>query len=190
MYQRLCDLVHSAISTGRPESIDDSIGTVIQYRYQARGSSQRVFHRDPLDIAHRPWSVVIRDVVRGGSHWAMPTFGTEGALCDCSAPSNRECVYRENVVGGRAQAPYNDEKSLRKVPPKSPSNDGRTTPSLGEVAPFYPLLPLRDFRNTLLVMSFPRTSATDERIESGCNKYRHPLHVALPHSALTQCVAA
>ena len=30
-----------------------------------------------------------------------PPLGTEGALCDCSAPSNRECVYRENEVGGR-----------------------------------------------------------------------------------------
>ena len=80
-----------------------------------------------------------------------PSLGAEGALCDCSAPSNRECVYKENVVGGRP--PSNDEKSLRKVPPcvykeniigglqrrkvpsKNPSNDDRMAPSLGEVAP-------------------------------------------------------
>ena len=31
---------------------------------------------------------------KAGGHWAMPP---SGAVCDCSAPSNRECVYRENV---------------------------------------------------------------------------------------------
>ena len=41
-------------------------------------------------------------------------LGAEGVLCDCSAPSNRECVYMENVVEGRPQATSNDEKSLRK----------------------------------------------------------------------------
>ena len=38
--------------------------------------------------------------------------GAEDALCDCSEPSNRECAHRENVVGGRPQAPSNDEKSF------------------------------------------------------------------------------
>ena len=53
----------------------------------------------------------------GGGHWAMaPSLDAEGALCDCSAPSNLECVYKKRVVGGRHQAPSNDEKSLRKVP--------------------------------------------------------------------------
>ena len=73
----------------------------------------------------------------------MPPLGTEGALCDCLAPYNCECFYRENEVGGRPQAPYNDDKSLfgpgalkvRKIPPKSLSNDDRTAPSVGEVAP-------------------------------------------------------
>ena len=61
--------------------------------------------------------------------------GHSWALCDCSAPSNRECVYRENVVVGRPKAPSIDEKPLRKVPPcgykenlvggcpQAPSND-------------------------------------------------------------------
>ena len=40
---------------------------------------------------------------RGGGHWVMTSpLGAEGALCDCSAPSNRECVYRENVGSKRA----------------------------------------------------------------------------------------
>ena len=48
----------------------------------------------------------------GEGHWAMAsTLGAEGAPCGCSAPSNRECFYRENVI---PQAPSNDEKSLRK----------------------------------------------------------------------------
>ena len=35
------------------------------------------------------------------------------ALCDCSAPSNRECVNRENVVGGRPPMTKSpSEKSL------------------------------------------------------------------------------
>ena len=82
---------------------------------------------------------------RGTGPW--PPLGAEGALCDCLAPSNRECVYRANVVGGRRQAPSNADKSLfgpegawgrpqaRKVPPKSSSNDDHTASSLGEVAP-------------------------------------------------------
>ena len=47
---------------------------------------------------------------RQGGHWAMLPLGAKGALCDCSAPFNRECAYRE-------KAPSNDEKSLQKVPP-------------------------------------------------------------------------
>ena len=42
---------------------------------------------------------VSRSVGRG--HWAMPPLSAEGALCDFSTASNRECFYRENVVGGR-----------------------------------------------------------------------------------------
>ena len=81
-----------------------------------------------------------RGVGRGG-HWAMaPSLGDEGALCDCSAPSKRQCVYKENVVGGRLRAPSNVEKSLRKVPPcvykenlvgecpQAPSNDEMPPP--------------------------------------------------------------
>ena len=46
----------------------------------------------------------------GGGHWAMAS--PSGALCDRSAPSNRECIYRGNLIGGR------DGKSLlRNVPP-------------------------------------------------------------------------
>ena len=36
----------------------------------------------------------------GGLGHGLP-LGAEGALCDCSAPCNRECFYRENIVGGR-----------------------------------------------------------------------------------------
>ena len=50
---------------------------------------------------------------RLGGHWAMPPpLGAEGALCDCSAPSNREC-FTGKLYSWRA--PY--EKLLRKVPP-------------------------------------------------------------------------
>ena len=64
-----------------------------------------------------------------GGHWAMASpLGDEGALCDCSAPSNRESVYRENVVGGRPQAP-SGALQRRNAPLKSPSNDDRMTPS-------------------------------------------------------------
>ena len=44
MYHRLC-LIHSAITTGRPESVADVIGTSAQHHYQTRGSSQRVLSR-------------------------------------------------------------------------------------------------------------------------------------------------
>ena len=44
-------------------------------------------------------------------------LGAKCALCDRSAPSNRECVHRKNVVEGRPQVLANDEKSLRNVPP-------------------------------------------------------------------------
>ena len=56
--------------------------------------------------------------------------GAEGDLCDCSAPSNHECVYRENIVGGRPQAPSRLQR--QKLPQKSP-NDDLTASSLGEV---------------------------------------------------------
>ena len=55
---------------------------------------------------------------RQGGHWAMPPLGAEGVLCDCSVPSNCECIYRENAVGGRTQAPSGAFRR-RKVPPKS-----------------------------------------------------------------------
>ena len=61
--------------------------------------------------------LVTRGVGRGTGPWLPPHLSTAAALCDCSAPLNRECVYRENVVGGHLRAPSNDEKSLRKVPP-------------------------------------------------------------------------
>ena len=44
MYHRLC-LIHSAITTCRPESVADVIGTSAQHHYQTRGSSQRVLSR-------------------------------------------------------------------------------------------------------------------------------------------------
>ena len=40
---------------------------------------------------------------QGGGHWAMASpSGAECTICDCSALSNRECVYRENVHSWRA----------------------------------------------------------------------------------------
>ena len=71
----------------------------------------------------------IRGVGRG-SLGHVP-LGAEGPHCYFSAPSNRECVHRENVVGGCPQGAL----QRRKVPPKSLSNDVCTEPSLGEVAP-------------------------------------------------------
>ena len=76
------------------------------------------------------------------------------------SPSNRECLYKENhptttkssselgpsmcykdnLVGGLPQAPSNDKKSLRKVPPVTTLR-----------RPLSPC-PLRDFLNTLLVL--------------------------------------
>ena len=44
MYHRLC-LDQSAITTVRPESVADSIGTSAQHHYQTRGSSQRVLSK-------------------------------------------------------------------------------------------------------------------------------------------------
>ena len=89
--------------------------------------------------------------MQGGTGPCSP-LGAEGAFCDCLGPSNCGRFYRENVVGGRSQAPLNDDRSLfgpeGALRPESPSNDDRTAPSLGEVAPLPP--PLRDFPNTLL----------------------------------------
>ena len=50
------------------------------------------------------WNVD-RGVGRG--HWAMLPLGAEGALCDCSVPSNRKRVYRESVVGWPTKVPPN-----------------------------------------------------------------------------------
>ena len=62
--------------------------------------------------------------------------------CSWRAPSNDEkslrkvppCVYKENLVGGRPQEP-SGAFQRRKVAPKCSSNDDRTAPSLGELAP-------------------------------------------------------
>ena len=51
-YHRLC-LVHSAITTGRPESIVESIGAVAQHQYQTRGASQRVLSRIRTELGRR-----------------------------------------------------------------------------------------------------------------------------------------
>ena len=76
-----------------------------------------------------------------------PPLGAEGALCDGSAPSNRECFYRENVVGGRLRAPSNDDKSV------FPTTKSSSKKSL-QGRPYGALLalvsPLYDFLNTLL----------------------------------------
>ena len=69
-------------------------------------------------------------------------------MTPCSVPSNRECVYRENVVGAW-RAPPNDEKSLRKVPPVQWRPYGALLGWSGALLPLDPP-PLRDFLNTLL----------------------------------------
>ena len=61
----------------------------------------------------------------GRGHWAMPPWAPKEPFCDCSAPSNRKCVYR-----GSWRAP-----PTTKGPSEKPSNDDRTAPSLGKVAP-------------------------------------------------------
>ena len=67
----------------------------------------------PLTHSHSD-HVTIQEAWAGG-HWAMASpLGAEGALCDCSAPSNRECFCRENVVGGRPRTTKSpSEKSLQ-----------------------------------------------------------------------------
>ena len=72
-----------------------------------------------------------RDVYVQGRRQEALVHAPLGALCDCSTPYNRECIYRENVhLEGTPSA-----LQRRKVYPKSPSNDDRTAPSLDEVAP-------------------------------------------------------
>ena len=93
----------------------------------------------------------IRGVGRG--HWAMAPLDAEGALCDCSAPSSRECVYTENLVGGRPQAPSNDEMSLRKVPPMT--TVWRPPWVKWHPPDPWPPWPLCDFLNTLLIKMGP-----------------------------------
>ena len=70
---------------------------------------------------------------RQGALGHAPPPGNRRYPCDCSAPSNRECFYRENVVESALRRPAGAFQR-RKVPPKSFSNDDRTAPSLGEVA--------------------------------------------------------
>ena len=43
---------------------------------------------------YRALALSLRGVGRG-STGLWPPLGAEGAICDCSAPSNRECVYSE-----------------------------------------------------------------------------------------------
>ena len=57
----------------------------------------------------------IRDVGRG--HWAMAPLERRRRPLRLFSALQSRMFYRENVVGRRPQAPSNDEKSLRKVPP-------------------------------------------------------------------------
>ena len=96
----------------------------------------------------------------GRGHWVMPPLGAGGALCDCSASSNRECFYRENV-------PSNDEKSLQELfgpagalrhPPTTKSSSERSLQwrpygaLLGSSGALLALAPhpFHEFPNTLL----------------------------------------
>ena len=103
----------------------------------------------------------------------MPPLGAEGTLCDCSAPSNRECFYRENLKWGfkvilysftqvdklmvyfseslrRLEAPSNDQKSLRKVPPMTTV---RRPPWIKWRPPSHCPPPFAYFLNTRLVLT-------------------------------------
>ena len=51
-YHPLC-LIHSALTTGRPDSIACNIGTVQQHMHQTRGSSQRVLPRIHTESGRR-----------------------------------------------------------------------------------------------------------------------------------------
>ena len=84
-----------------------------------------------FDYKHHPMVSLTRGRRQEALGHAFPHLGVEGTLCDCSTPSNRECVYRENVVGGRPSGALQRQQFLRKVP-----YDDRPVPSLGEVAPF------------------------------------------------------
>ena len=74
-----------------------------------------------------------------------PPLGAEVAICDCSAPSNRDGVYREYAFGERPQPPSNNEKSPRKV---SPMTTVRRPPWV-KWRPSSPCPPPRDCLNTL-----------------------------------------
>ena len=63
----------------------------------------------------------------GKGHWVMSPLGRRRRPLRLLGAIRSRMFYRENVVGGRPQAPSNDEKFLRKVPPM--------TTVLGEVAP-------------------------------------------------------
>ena len=52
MYHRLC-LVHTAIKTGRPESLADAIGDVAGHRYPTRGCSRRTLPRLHKELGRR-----------------------------------------------------------------------------------------------------------------------------------------
>ena len=52
MYHRLC-LVHTAIKTGRPESLTDAIGDVAGHRYPTRGCSRRILPRLHKELGRR-----------------------------------------------------------------------------------------------------------------------------------------
>ena len=74
---------------------------------------------------------------RQGATGPAPPLGRRRRPCDCSASSNRECVYREKCSWTAPEGIL----QRRKVPPKSLSNDDRKAPSLGEIAPSQPLPP-------------------------------------------------
>ena len=58
-----------------------------------------------------------------------PPLGAEGALCDCLAPSNRECFTgkNENVVGGRdAESESESESESPGVVVASPESESES----------------------------------------------------------------
>ena len=56
-----------------------------------------------------------RDVGRG--HWAMPPWAPKAPFATVRRPQSRMCLQGKCNWGALTQAPSNDEKTLRKVPP-------------------------------------------------------------------------
>ena len=52
MYHRLC-LIHSAITTGRPEGIASMIGATAQHQHQTRGATQHILPRIRTEVGRR-----------------------------------------------------------------------------------------------------------------------------------------